>query len=103
MFILNKVSATISIAGSLSGDEVVQLYITDKESSVVRPLKDLRGIKRISLDSGKSTKVQFTIRAKDLSFFDVKKQENIVEPGIFEIGIGSSSSKMLKTSFEVVE
>lgn len=98
-----EVSATISNTGSLKGDEVVQLYITDKESSVVRPLKSLRGIKRISLEPGKSTEVKFTVNAEDLSFFDVQKQEKFVEPGIFEVGIGASSSEMIKTSFEVIK
>ncbi|UMB61785.1 glycoside hydrolase family 3 C-terminal domain-containing protein [Lutibacter sp. A80] len=98
-----EVSATISNTGSLKGDEVVQLYITDKESSVVRPLKSLRGIKRISLNPGESTQVEFTVNTEDLSFYDVTKQEKVVEPGIFEIGIGASSKEMIKTSLEVVE
>ncbi|UMB53312.1 glycoside hydrolase family 3 C-terminal domain-containing protein [Lutibacter sp. A64] len=98
-----EVSATISNTGSLKGDEVVQLYITDKESSVVRPLKSLRGIKRISLEPGQSTEVKFTVNTEDLSFYDITKQEKVVEPGIFEIGIGASSKEMIKTSFEVVE
>lgn len=98
-----EVSVTVRNDGSVAGDEVVQLYVTDKESSVVRPLKSLRGIKRITLEPGQSEKVTFTVDADDLSFFSVEKQEKIVEPGVFVLGIGASSAEMIKTEFEVVE
>ncbi|MGQ1784558.1 glycoside hydrolase family 3 C-terminal domain-containing protein [Saccharicrinis sp. GN24d3] len=98
-----EVSVTITNTGRVAGEEVVQLYVTDKESKEVRPLKSLRGIKRIFLDPGKSTQVTFTVSPDDLSFFDVAQQKIIVEPGEFELGIGSSSAKMIKAQVEVMD
>jgi beta-glucosidase len=96
-------SIEIKNEGKYKGDEVVQLYVKDMESSVVRPLKSLRGIKRITLEPGETSKVSFKIKPKDLEFFDVDQKQNIVEAGFFEIGIGSSSSDLLTTKFEVIE
>ncbi|PQV50213.1 beta-glucosidase [Jejuia pallidilutea] len=92
------VSVKVTNVGDVAGDEVVQLYIKDVESSVKRPLKSLRGIKRVSLKPGKSTKVSFEITPEDLWFFDTQLRKKVVEPGVFEIGIGPSSNK-----FETVE
>jgi beta-glucosidase len=98
-----EITVTVSNTGNIAGDEVVQLYVSDVESSVVRPIKDLRGIKRISLEPGKSTDVTFTVGAKELAYYDVFKQEMYVEPGMFEVGVGPSSAEMIKTKFEVVD
>ncbi|WP_372775422.1 glycoside hydrolase family 3 C-terminal domain-containing protein [Mangrovibacterium sp.] len=97
------VTIDLKNSGELAGDEVVQLYITDVESSVVRPLKSLRGIKRVSLDAGKTWQLTFSVTPEDLSFFDVQLKKKIVEPGVFEVGIGPSSDKLTKLTFEVVE
>ena len=87
-----KVSVKVKNVGDLQGEEVVQLYIKDVESSVKRPLKDLRGIKRISLKPGQSSTITFEITPEDLQYFDTKLHKKIVEPGDFEIGIGPSSN-----------
>ncbi|WP_372754435.1 glycoside hydrolase family 3 C-terminal domain-containing protein [Labilibaculum sp.] len=89
--------------GKYKGDEVVQLYVKDVESSVVRPIKSLRGIKRISLESGETSKLTFQITHEDLEYFDVDQDKKIVEAGFFEIGIGSSSSDLVTTKFEIIE
>lgn len=86
-----KISVEVKNTGEYAGDEVVQLYVKDLESSVVRPLKSLRGIKRISLKPNESRIVHFDITPEDLSFFDVDQHKKIVESGIFEIGIGPAS------------
>ncbi|WP_406683790.1 glycoside hydrolase family 3 C-terminal domain-containing protein [Seonamhaeicola sp. MEBiC1930] len=96
-----KVSVKVKNTGDVIGDEVVQLYITDVESSVKRPLKELKGIERITLKSGKSTTVTFEITPEDLSFFDTELRKKVVEPGIFEIGIGSSSDQFETVKLEV--
>ncbi len=95
------VSVEISNLGKFKGDEVVQLYVTDVESDEVRPLKSLRGIKRISLEPGKSTVVTFSVKPEDLAFFDIEQDKKVVEPGVFEIGVGPSSDKLIKQSFEI--
>ncbi len=96
------VSVKIKNTGAYNGDEVAQLYIKDVKSKVKRPLKSLRGIKRISLKQGKSTTVTFKITQEDLSYFDTELHKKIVEPGIFEIGIGSGSNSYKTVHLEVI-
>ncbi|WP_372650309.1 glycoside hydrolase family 3 C-terminal domain-containing protein [Draconibacterium sp.] len=96
-----QVTVEVSNNGNYKGDEVVQLYISDVESDEVRPLKSLRGIKRISLEPGKSTMVTFSVKSEDLAFFDIQHDKKVVEPGVFEIGVGPSSAKLNKQSFEI--
>jgi beta-glucosidase len=97
-----KVSVKVKNVGDLKGEEVVQLYIKDLVSSVKRPLKNLRGIKRISLKPGKATTVTFEITPEDLSFFDTDQHKKIVEPGTFEIGIGAASNSFETVKLEVI-
>ncbi|MBP0902971.1 glycoside hydrolase family 3 C-terminal domain-containing protein [Mariniflexile gromovii] len=89
--------------GNFKGDEVVQLYVKDIESKEVRPLKSLRGIKRVSLNPQESTQVSFTIKPEDLSFYDFVKDKEVVEPGMFEIGVGKSSNDFVKINLEVIK
>ena len=98
-----EVTVTVANTGDVAGDEVVQLYVADKESSVVRPLKSLRGIQRIHLEPAASKEVKFFVGADDLSFFDVEQKLMVVEPGFFEIGVGPSSSDLIKTGIEVID
>ncbi|MFX1375929.1 MAG: glycoside hydrolase family 3 C-terminal domain-containing protein [Promethearchaeota archaeon] len=85
------VSAEIINTGKQEGAEVVQLYIQDIESSVERPLKELKRFKKIQLPPGKKTSVLFEIEVEDLSFYDEVKRSWIVEKGDFNILLGSSS------------
>lgn len=84
------VSAQISNVGQRDGQEVVQLYIRDQVSSVTRPVKELKGFKKIQLAAGASTSVEFIIDAKMLTFLD-KDMNWTVEPGRFSIMVGHSS------------
>jgi len=96
-----KVSVEVENIGKRSGDEVVQLYIQDVAASVTRPVKELRGFKRITLKAGEKQKVEFMLTPKELSFLD-RNMKEIVEPGEFQIFVGNSSENGLQTSFEVV-
>jgi len=87
---LVKVSATVRNAGEREGDEVVQLYVRDAVASVARPLKELRGFKRVHLKPGEGTTVEFTLMPDDLAFYD-QRMRRIVEPGTFIVMVGSSS------------
>ena len=92
-----KVQVEVSNVGDMDGDEVVQLYIRDKVSSVTRPVKELKGYKRINLKIGETKKVIFEITPESLAFYDIE-MNYVVEPGGFNIMTGSSSnSKDLKT------
>jgi beta-glucosidase len=92
-----KVQVEVSNVGDMDGDEVVQLYIRDKVSSVTRPVKELKGYKRINLKIGETKKVIFEITPESLAFYDID-MNYVVEAGSFNIMTGSSSqNKSLKT------
>jgi beta-glucosidase len=84
------VSVKVKNTGKVSGTEIVQMYIRDKVSSVTRPVKELKGFQRISLDPGKTKTVRFEINPDKLAFHNID-MKYIVEPGEFEIMVGSSS------------
>lgn len=90
----DKITFTVSVknTGRKDGAEVVQLYISDKKSSLERPLKELKGFEKVYLKAGEEKNVTFTIDKKALSFFDPVKHDWIAEPGTFEALIGASSS-----------
>ena len=85
------VSVDITNSGDCEGKEVVQLYISDLKSSLPRPVKELKGFRKVSLSPGESTTVTFTISKEDLSFFDPDRHEWVAEPGKFKALIGSAS------------
>jgi len=96
------VSANVKNIGDRSGDEVVQLYLRDVHASVARPIKALKGFDRISLQPGESKVVNFSLPAKSLSFWEVKKKAFVIEPGVFEVQVGSSSTDIrMRGSFTV--
>ena len=67
--------------GKVAGDEIVQLYLRDRVSSVTRPVKELKGFERVSLAPGQSRTVTFSITPDKLSFLD-QNMERVVEPGM---------------------
>lgn len=85
------VSVKVKNTGKYAGKDIIQLYISDKESSLIRPLKELKGFKKVDLKSGEEKIVEFTINQRDLSFYNPYLGQWIAEPGEFEILIGSSS------------
>ncbi len=95
-----EVSVTVRNTGRLAGDEVVQLYIRDLVSSVTRPVKELKDFRRISLAPGESKTVTFTLTPDKLSFLNLH-MERVVEPGQFDIMVGTSSVKYQTTKLEV--
>ena len=94
------VSVTITNTGKVAGDEVVQLYIRDLVSSVTRPIKELKGFQRISLSPGESKVVTFTITPDKLSFLDLN-MKRVVEPGDFDLMVGTSSVKFQTVKLKV--
>ncbi len=85
-----RVSIDVSNTGPAAGDEVVQLYIRDVVSSVTRPVKELKGFRRVSLQPGETRTVTLDITPDRLSFYDIDMNVR-VEPGEFLIMVGSSS------------
>jgi beta-glucosidase len=87
-----EVSVAVRNTGKVAGDEVVQLYIRDLVGSVTRPVMELKDFSRISLAPGESKTVKFEITPDKLSFLDLN-MNRIVEPGWFDIMVGTSSAK----------
>ncbi len=85
------VTVPVTNVGDREGKEVVQLYISDLKSTVDRPVKELKGFKKVSLKPGETAEVKFTISRDALSYFDTDKHQWVVEPGKFETLVGSSS------------
>lgn len=97
------VSLKVSNKGQLAGDELVQLYLRDRVASVVRPVKELRGFRRIHLQPGQTRELSFVIEREQLSFFNERLQW-AAEPGDFDLMIGASSADIrLRSSFELTE
>jgi beta-glucosidase len=96
-----KVSAQIENIGKRAGDEVVQLYIHDIVASVTRPVRELKGFKRVTLNPGQKQRVEFTLTPKEL-LFPGRDLKPVVEPGDFEVFISDSSEGGLQSTFEVV-
>jgi beta-glucosidase len=86
-----SLSVNVQNIGQRFGQEVVQLYIRDMESALTRPTKELKGFKKIGLHPGEIKKVEFTLEQDALSYYDDIQDRWVVEPGVFEIQIGSSS------------
>jgi beta-glucosidase len=96
------VSVNIKNTGSVKGEEVVQLYLRDKVSSVVRPIIELKDFQKISLNRGETKTIQFTIDNQKLSFYN-NALDFVSEPGDFDLMIGSSSADIrLRDKFELV-
>jgi beta-glucosidase len=85
-----SVTVAVTNTGKRAGEEIVQLYIRDNVSSVTRPVKELKGFKRISLNPGETKTVTFGIDPEKLAFHNIE-MNFVVEPGVFEVMTGSSS------------
>ena len=85
-----EVLADVTNTGARAGSEVVQMYIRDLVSSVTRPVKELKGFRRVDLEPGQTAAVRFEITPESLAFWDVNMKYR-VEPGDFEIMVGDSS------------
>ncbi|MBY9021750.1 MAG: fibronectin type III-like domain-contianing protein, partial [Candidatus Lokiarchaeota archaeon] len=85
------VSVDIINTGNRSGMEIIQLYVQDIESSVNRPPKELKGFEKVKLEPNESKTVEFNLNLSDFSFYDDSISGWIVEPGTFNILLGSSS------------
>jgi beta-glucosidase len=96
-----KVSVDVTNTGDRSGEEVAQLYIHQRVASVTRPVKELRGFKRVSLEPGQKVTVDFTLTPEDLSLIDIN-MNRVVEPGMFDLMVGANSADTTSIPLEVV-
>jgi beta-glucosidase len=97
-----KIGCTVKNTGNYKGDEVVQVYVHDIKASVKVPIRQLKRFQRITLEPGEHKTVSFNLPVSELSFYDIKSNDFIVEPGEFEVQIGSSSEDIrLRKTFLV--
>jgi len=95
------VSVSVTNTGKLKADEVVQLYVHDLIASVTRPVKELRGFRRVSLGPGETQVVELPLSSRDLSFLD-EGLTRVVEPGAFDVLVGGSSTDLAQARLDVV-
>ena len=93
----DEITFTVSVTntGGKAGSEVVQLYISDLKSSLPRPVKELKGFRKVYLEPGQTKEVSISIGRDALSYYDDSIQDWVAEPGQFEALIGTSSDKIL--------
>jgi beta-glucosidase len=96
------VSIDVTNTSKIDGDEVVQLYLRDKVSSVTRPVKELKGFQKISLKAGEKKTVNFEVNGEMMKFYN-REMKRIIEPGEFIVMVGKSSDTkdLLSASFFV--
>ena len=98
-----EVSVDIKNTGKMAGKEVVQLYVADKESTVIRPLKELKGFEKVELAPGELKTVTFTLDKRAFAYFSVRIHDWHVETGAFDIMVGASSKDIRLTKTVNVE
>jgi len=94
---LPVVTCRVTNLGKVAGAQVVQLYVTDVECSVERPVKELKGFTKVYLEPGESKEVTLTLTQRDLSFFDVSTMNWKAEAGKFSLHLGFSSTDIKTT------
>src|SRR4029079_1189647 len=94
------VSAEVENTGKRAGDEVVQLYIRDLVASMTRPVKELKGFQRVTLQPGEKRRVEFVLGHEQLGFWN-REMRYVVEPGEFRVMVGANSVDLLEATFVV--
>ena len=97
-----NVEITIKNTGPLRGSEIVQLYTRDLVGSVTRPVKELKGFEKITLESNESKTVEFSLHSGNLAFY-TRDMTYKAEPGEFELYVGGNSAEVQMASFKLVE
>ena len=95
-----QVEVKIKNTGKIAGKEVAQLYLHDKVASVVRPIKELKGFKKVNLKAGESKTISFVLTEEYLGFYS-NQGEYVIESGDFEVFVGGNSVDLLKGEFEL--
>ena len=93
---LPTVTVSVKNTGNVAGAQVVQLYVRDAECSVVRPVKELKGFRKVYLQPGESQTLTFALTERDLSFYDEGSRTWVAEPGQFNLLVGFSSQDIHK-------
>jgi beta-glucosidase len=97
-----EISATLHNTGDYGADEVAQLYVRDVVGNVTRPVRELKGFRRVRLEPGQSQIISFTLHTDELAFYN-RKMQRVTEPGLFHVWIGGNSDAPLWSEFELIE
>ncbi len=95
------IRAELTNSGDVAADEVVQLYVRDLVGTVTRPVRELKGFRRLRLQPGQRVAVEFKLHTSDLAFYG-RNMQLITEPGEFHAWIGGSSETQLRTEFRII-
>ncbi|WP_152541678.1 glycoside hydrolase family 3 N-terminal domain-containing protein [Saccharicrinis fermentans] len=100
-----QVTAVLKVTntGTMDADEVVQLYVTNLDSKVYQPVRQLKAFQRISLAQGQSKQVELSFSMDDMAWWSVEKQKYVVNPGRYEVQIGKSSAQIMDKKIIVVQ
>lgn len=94
------VRAEVENTGARAGDEVVQCYIRDRVASLTRPVRELKGFQRVTLQPGEKRTVEFKLGPRELGFYN-RQMKWVVEPGEFDVWVGNSSEARMAAAFTV--
>jgi len=86
----------VTNTGGMDGDDVVQLYVTNLDSKVYQPIRQLKAFKRVSVAKGETERVEMSFSADDMKWWDVEKQKFVVNPGRYKIQVGKSSAEIVQ-------
>ena len=92
-----EIKIPVTNTGQRAGKEIVQLYIADEKTSVLRPTKELKGFQKVYIEAGETVELTFTVTLEDLKFFDENAHTWVAEPGKFKALIGASSTDIRTT------
>jgi len=94
---------TVANTGTRAGDEVVQLYLHQRYGSASRPVRELKGFRRVTLAPGQKQEIRFTIGREERNYWSAAKNGWVVEPSEFDVWVGNSSAAALHESFSVTQ
>lgn len=98
-----QVTVAVKNTGSRFGKEIVQLYIRDKEASVIRPVKELKGFEKVALEPGEEKEVTFTLDGRSFAFYSTKRNDWYIESGEYQLLIGKSSRDIVLSGIVTME
>ena len=98
-----EISVDITNIGNMAGEEIAQLYIGYKSSSVDRPIKDLKGFGKVTLEPGETKTLTIQLKTADLAYYDVDSNDWVIEKTEYIVYVGPSSREddLLKTTFNI--
>ena len=94
-------TATVTNTGSRAADEVVQLYLHQRFGSASRPVRELKGFRRVTLQPGQKQEISFPVGREERTYWSAAKNDWLVEPSTFDVWVGNSSTATLHDSFSV--